>query len=260
MSFPGMDPKIQVQVDPNEDTEWNDILRDHGIIPQKEPDPTEQLEEALSEALQRQHENRLEGLDIDELEELEGLEDDEFLESYKNQRMNEIKRLQQEKSKNYQFGDVYHINKPEYAKEVTEASKSVYVVLIMSGNNLQSRVINEVINSAARKFKDVKFVEIQGSRAVENYPEANLPTILVYHDTNVVKQYITLTMLSGNQTSLKDLEKLLVDVGAVGDKDDRLLVNQDLDDDLEDERRTRFTKKSMRGKAVDDDDDDDFFD
>ncbi|GME96368.1 unnamed protein product [Ambrosiozyma monospora] len=68
-------------------------------------------------------------------------------------------------------------------------------------------------------------------------------------------------MLSGNQTSLKDLEKLLVDVGAVGDKDDRLLVNQDLDDDLEDERRTRFTKKSMRGKAVDDDDDDDdFFD
>ncbi|GME72239.1 unnamed protein product [Ambrosiozyma monospora] len=106
MSFPGMYPKIQVQVDPNEDTEWNDILRDHGIIPQKEPDPTEQLEEALSEALQRQHENRLEGLDIDELEELEGLEDDEFLESYKNQRMNEIKRLQQEKAKNYQFGDV----------------------------------------------------------------------------------------------------------------------------------------------------------
>ena len=28
------DPKFQVQVDPNEDTEWNDILRQHGIIPE----------------------------------------------------------------------------------------------------------------------------------------------------------------------------------------------------------------------------------
>ncbi|KAG7822477.1 hypothetical protein KL909_004165 [Ogataea angusta] len=74
-----VDPKIQMQVDPNEDTEWNDILRAHGIIPEKEKDPTEQLEEALAEAVQKQHENRLENKTLDELDELEDDEDEEFL-------------------------------------------------------------------------------------------------------------------------------------------------------------------------------------
>lgn len=35
MSFNPDAYKFQVSVDENEDTEWNDILREHGIIPQK---------------------------------------------------------------------------------------------------------------------------------------------------------------------------------------------------------------------------------
>lgn len=36
--------------DPNEDTEWNDILRKKGILPPKEPEVTE---EALAEMLEQ---------------------------------------------------------------------------------------------------------------------------------------------------------------------------------------------------------------
>lgn len=105
---------MEVQVNPNEDTEWyarpssinssnhlipggiyviyvieltpqyrNDILRKHGIIPEKAPDPEPAIQEAILEAQRRAHENRLEDKDLDELNALEDEEDDEFLEQYR---------------------------------------------------------------------------------------------------------------------------------------------------------------------------------
>ena len=61
----------------------NDILRKHGVIPEKPPSPTPMIEEALGEARRLAHENRLEGKDLDELAELEDDEDEEFLEQYR---------------------------------------------------------------------------------------------------------------------------------------------------------------------------------
>lgn len=81
MQMPDM--PINVEVDPNEDTEWNDILRSKGIIPEKPPSPTPMIEEALTEARRLAHENRLEGKELDELAELEDEEDEDFLESYR---------------------------------------------------------------------------------------------------------------------------------------------------------------------------------
>ena len=61
----------------------NDILRKHGIIPEKPPSPTPIIEEAILEARQREHDNRLEGKDLDELNALEDEEDEAFLEIYR---------------------------------------------------------------------------------------------------------------------------------------------------------------------------------
>ena len=61
----------------------NDILRKHGVIPEKPPSPTPIIEEAIQEAVKRAHENRLEGKDLDELDELEDEEDKAFLEKYR---------------------------------------------------------------------------------------------------------------------------------------------------------------------------------
>jgi len=252
-----MDPQINVQVDPEEDTEWNDILRKHGVIPERPPSPTEQLEEALQEAVVKQYENRLESKDLEELEELEDEEDEDFLEEYKQKRLKEYQQLT-EKSK---FGSVYPITKPDYKKEITDASKESFVWAHLSlQSSLQSRLLSSLMIQLAMKFKEIKFVEIPGSRAVENYPDSNCPTILIYSNGDVIKQYITLTQLGGNSTNIKDLEKVLVDIGALKDSDKRLTINQD-DEDLEEAHRLRFAKKSIRGKLDDDeDDDDDFFD
>jgi hypothetical protein len=65
------------------DKSRNDILRKHGIIPEKPPSPTPIIEEALAEAARRAHDDRLEGKDLDELDELEDKEDEDFLNAYR---------------------------------------------------------------------------------------------------------------------------------------------------------------------------------
>ena len=309
------EPMFQVQVDESEDTEWNDILRAKGVIPERPPSPTAQLEEALEEALKKQHENRLEDKDLSDLEELEDDEDEDFLQFYKQKRLAELAKLQN-KSK---FGDVYHINKPEYNKEVTMASQggekfnqddtsmkngtyldsnktssiipdsesaetsnllkenkdAVYVFVHLSlQSKLQSRILAHIFETEAPKFREIKFVEIPANRAIENYPENNCPTLLVYHNGDVVKNLVTLLELSGNKTTTKDFEKLMVKLGAVDEKDNRLQMNQEDEDSYED-RRNRYTNSSIRtginskfnvgignGESDDNysnDDDDDFY-
>lgn len=266
------EPLVKVDVDETEDTEWNDILRQHGVIPQRPPSPTAQLEEALEEALAKQHENRLEGLDFSDLEELEDEEDEEFLDVYRRKRMAEIQKLQ-EKSK---FGQVFHINKPEYNKEITECSlgskekedDGVYVFVHMSlESKMQSRILSSLFDQAARKFPQIKFVDIPANRAIENYPENNCPTLIVYYRGQVLKNLVTLLELGGNDTSITDLENLMIKVGAVDEKDERLAINAD-DDEAREERANRYTRKGIKSGITGkfnlgvgrDSDDDDFFD
>ena len=96
-----MDMPVNIPIDdPNADTEWfvrrilyisyakiiyprNDILRKHGVIPEKPPSPTPIIQEALLEARKQAHENRLEDKDLDELKELEDEEDEAFLAKYR---------------------------------------------------------------------------------------------------------------------------------------------------------------------------------
>lgn len=262
------DPKFQVQVDPNEDTEWNDILRQHGIIPEKPPSPSVELETALEEAIVKQYDNRLENKDLDELDELEDEEDEDFLNHYKQKRMAEIKKLSEKKK----FGHVLPISKNEYENEVTKASKESYVLVHLSlQSSLQSRLLSSILIDLASKFPELKICDIPAQRCIENYPESNCPTLIIYHDTNVVKQFITLTQLGGNATTLKDVETALADLNVIGFHDKRLIINNNEDEDLEQARKLRFAKKSIRDgnrnneKDKDDDDDededdDDFYD
>ena len=61
----------------------NDILRKHGVIPEKPPSPTPIIQEAILEARKQAHEKRLESKDLDELHDLEDEEDEAFLEKYR---------------------------------------------------------------------------------------------------------------------------------------------------------------------------------
>jgi len=214
------DVPINVQVDPNEDTEWysrnrnkssliapltgvrNDILRKHGILPEKPPSPTPMIEEALNEARRLAHENRLEGKDLDELAELEDEEDEDFLESYRQKRMAEMNAINSASV----YNQVYHLQKPDYSRDVTEASNKSFVFVLLtsaSGGNTESKLLVELWRELARKFGDVKFCQIRGDMCIEGYPEKNTPTILVYKDGDIKRQVVTLREFGGVRTTLE---------------------------------------------------------
>ncbi|CAK7262615.1 Proteolipid protein 2 [Sporothrix epigloea] len=263
-----MDQRVAVPVDdPNADTEWNEILRKHGIIPEKPPSPTPMIEEAILEGRRLAYENRLEGKDLNELDELEDLEDEDFLNSYRQQRMKELNALQ----KTSVHGSVYPISKPEYSREVTEASKKdgrlgpgqgspVFVNLMSSaGTNVESRVLSQLFRQAATEYGDVKFCEMRADQAIEGYPERNCPTILVYRNGDIAKQIVTLAMVGGVKMSMLEMDTLLVEVGAVAETDMRVLKRRREAEDAEEDRILAGGSKAIRSsrdhRGNDDDDD-----
>ncbi|KAL8686632.1 MAG: hypothetical protein Q9218_006971 [Villophora microphyllina] len=239
-----MDKPVNVPVDnPNADTEWNDILRKHGVIPERPPSPTPLIEEALAEARRQAHDNRLNDKNLDELDELEDDEDEDFLEQYRKQRMAELGTI----SRASVFNQVYPLQKPDYSRDVTEASKAAFVLVHLTsslGTNTESHLLTELWRVLAQKFGDIKFCEMRGDMCIEGYPDKNTPTILVYRDGDIKRQIITLRELAGSSTRIEgmltdilkatvsirlliffstDLQRLLVDVGALEMNDTRIL-------------------------------------
>nr|POE89954.1 phosducin-like protein 2 [Quercus suber] len=249
-----MDMNMPVNVpvdDPNADTEWNDILRKHGVIPEKPPSPTPMIEEALTEARRLAYENRLEGKDLDELDELEDDEDEIFLDQYRQKRMNELATLQNASI----YNQVYPVQKPDYSREVTETSQSSFVFVLLTsstGTNPESQLMIELWRELARRFGDVKFCQMQANLCIEGYPDRNTPTVLVYKDGEIKKQIVTLQELAGTSTGMKDLEQVLVQLGAIRLGDSRLKRGAA---EKADERHSSIRQSEM-GKGDDGDDSD----
>ena len=185
------------------------------------------------------------------MHDLEDEEDEEFLAQYRNKRLAELSSLQKASI----YGQVYPLQKPDYAKDVTEASSKAFVFVNLTsslGTNVESRILTELWRQLAVKYGDVKFCEIRADMCIEGYPEKNCPTILVYKDGDIRRQVVTLRELNGVKTSVADLGRILVEVGAVKKDDVRVRRR-----DSEDEEAGR-PKQKIRGRgatAVDDDDD-----
>ncbi|KAF2417236.1 thioredoxin-like protein [Tothia fuscella] len=246
---------MQVEVDPNEDTEWNDILRKHGVIPEKPLSPTPMIEEALNQARELAHENRLEGKDLDELAALEEDEDEDFLEQYRQRRIAELNQIVNKSV----YNQVYPLQKPDWSTEVTEESKKAFIFVLLTssqGNNVESRVMIEVWRQLAPKFGEVKFGQIRADLCIEDYPDKNTPTILVYKDGDIRKQVVTLKELNGPRTGVKDIEQLMVDLGAVKLGDPRF--RQRDDDDEQAPKTIRSSNISKRTNMEDGGDDSDW--
>ena len=118
--------------------------------------------------------------------------------------MNELKQL----ANKAKFGHVYPLQKPDYQREVTEASKEAFVFVHLTSStssNVESRVLAEVWRQIAPMYGEIKFCEITANLCIEGYPERNVPTILVYKDTDIKEQIVTLKSINGPKTNLKGM-------------------------------------------------------
>ncbi|XP_018048700.1 PREDICTED: viral IAP-associated factor homolog isoform X2 [Atta colombica] len=233
--------------DPNEDTEWNDILRRKGIIPEKEKEQeiTEDqivnlLENTIDEKTGRDC-NNLEKKTLDELDELEDEEDERVLEEYRRKRIAEMKEL----ANKCKYGEVREISAEDYVKEVNNAGEDVWVVLYLYKSGIPlCTLVNQHLASLARKFPATKFLKSISTTCIPNWPDSNLPTIFIYHEGNMVKQIIGPLEFRGMKLSEAELEWMLGQTEAISTKikeDPRPKINDvlfsslkngnDLDDD-----------------------------
>lgn len=198
--------------DPNEDTEWNDILRRKGIIPakKKEQEVTEDqivnlLENTIDEKTGRVS-NNLEEKTLDELDELEDEEDERILEEYRQKRIAEMKELAN-KSK---YGEVREISAEDYVQEINKAEEDVWVILHLYKSGIPlCTLINQYLASLARKFPTTKFLKSISTTCIPNWPDSNLPTIFIYQNGNMVKQIIGPLEFRGMTLSEAELEWML---------------------------------------------------
>lgn len=101
------------------------------------------------------------------------------------------------------YNQVYHLQKPDYSRDVTEASSKAHVLVLLTsshGTNGESRILIEIWRELAKRFGDVKFCQIRADLCIEGYPEKNTPTVLIYKDGDIKKQLVTLRELRGTQT------------------------------------------------------------
>jgi hypothetical protein len=117
-----------------------------------------------------------------------------MLEEYRQKRLNEMK----EEIFRARFGDVNEITKDEWVKQVTEASRSCWVVVhLYQDSVIECRLLEESLQILARKFKYIKFLKIKSTQAVENWPERNLPTLFMYNEGELKIQMITINQIGG---------------------------------------------------------------
>jgi len=201
---------------PNEDTEWNDVLRAKGILPPK-PKEAEVTEDDLIKMVeqtikQKSGKKDLEDLDLDELDELEDEEEERILLQMRMARIAEMKALQ-EKSK---FGYVREITAVDYVQEVNKAGDDVFVVLHLYKQGIPlSALINEYMNRLAPKFPTTKFLRAISTTCIPNYPDKNVPTIFVYYEGQLRSQMVGPMEFRGMNLTIEEFEYLLGKSGAV---------------------------------------------
>jgi hypothetical protein len=202
---------------PSEDTEWNDVLRSKGIIPQKEKKDVEVREEdivAMMESTVAEFTGGkpLESLSLGELDELEDEEEERVLQAYK------AKRLLQMKAEvsRANFGGMMEISGQDYVGEVTKAGEGVWVVLHLYRQGIPlCSLINQHLSILAAKFPATKFIKSIATTCIPNYPDKNLPTIFVYFEGAMKEQFVGPIVLRGMKLTVEELEFMLGKAGAV---------------------------------------------
>ncbi|XP_052591163.1 phosducin-like protein 2 [Peromyscus californicus insignis] len=204
--------------DPNEDTEWNEILRDFGILPPKE-EPKDEIEEmvlrlqkeAMVSVLVKPYE-KMTLAQLDEAEDEFDEEDIKAIEIYREKRLQEWKAL----TKKQKFGELREISGNQYVNEVTNAEKDLWVVIHLYRSSIpMCLLVNQHLSLLARKFPETKFLKAIVNSCIEHYHDNCLPTIFVYKNGQIEGKFIGVIECGGINLKLEELEWKLSEVGAI---------------------------------------------
>jgi hypothetical protein len=119
-------------------------------------------------------------------------DDDEFLQRYRQKRLEELKTSKSiTTTTTLLFGEVMHIARPDWGREVNDDSQKVWVVVVLTSHDVErTGCAEEAVQVLAQKFADVKFVSIPSNAAIANWPDERLPTIFLYRHGKLQQEFI----------------------------------------------------------------------
>ncbi|ONK74393.1 uncharacterized protein A4U43_C03F5760 [Asparagus officinalis] len=174
-------------------TQWDDIQRKLGNLPPKpasfKPPPFTPSDDP---DLRPKSKSWIDDRTADELEDLEDdpdLDDDRFLEEYRKKRLAEMR----EAASVARFESVVPISGSDFVREVSQASRDVWVVVFLYKEGIpECELLLQCLEDLAKRYPATKFVKIISTDCIPNYPDRNLPTILVYNNSAVKATYVGL--------------------------------------------------------------------
>ncbi|KAL7423372.1 Proteolipid protein 2 [Cryptotrichosporon argae] len=251
-------------MNPDADTEFNDVLRAKGILPPKPPSrpPSPELPAISHADALRAVASSADAAQLDLLLEADGLDSDDerMFASYRRQRMAEM-RAEERRGR---FGSMDPLAREDFVRLVTEGSKegpdgvvrnedeeeenseeetsdrvrarrlkgTGVVVFLYKDSVPLSQHLSPLLHQLAAAHPATRFLSIPAQLCIPNYPDKNVPTLLVYRAGDVRGNIVAGAGLSGLRTNVRELEALLIRYTALEAPSSALRpVRNDSDDD-----------------------------
>ena len=227
-------------------TEWEDIhVKLGNYVPtQKVSESNDTLQQIAIEEMQKY--DPLENKTVEQLNELEDEEDDEVLKRYKEKRIKEMKEF----ASKPHYGKLLELKKQDYIQEVTNAPKDVYVVLHLYQDYIMDcKILDKILDSLAHRFVLVKFMRIKADECIEGLKDQNVPGVIIYHNSKMIKQLIPATYYFGGSGKLSQ-DKVEWILGSL-----KVLKSELENDPFDDEDDGLFSKKKNKKEKEDFDSD-----
>ena len=192
-------------------TQWDDIQRGLGNLP---PLETATPASAGEEAEPTPAAEALAAVQASEQRGTRAEEEDAEVARLRAKRLDELKGKSPGEAR---FGSVKPLEVADYTKEVNEAGDGVPVVVFLSkakGHYMSSYML-VILEKLARKFGDVKFLNIESTQCIPGYPDSNLPTLLLYRDDDLLGQCVGPAAFGGSSFSIEDVEWELAQAGVL---------------------------------------------
>ena len=191
-------------------TDWDDIQRRLGNLPPLEEEAAAlawEPEEASDRALQQRlgpAEGGAPGCSDD------ASADTDALEQWRAERLAQLKGLAGG------FGTLVLITREQFVAEVNRAGDGVGVVVFLhKPKHYPSAYMEVLLERLAAKHRAVKFCRIGHHDCIPDYPDANLPTLLMYRDDDLLRQCVGLAAFGGDAYGVDDVEWELAEAGLV---------------------------------------------
>ncbi|KAI8032426.1 Phosducin-like protein 3 [Camellia lanceoleosa] len=98
-----------------------------------------------------------------------------------------------ETAKVQRYGSVIPISGSDFVREVSQSPPYVWVVMILYKDGYpECGILLQCLKKLATKYPATKFVKIVSTDCIPNYPNRNLPSLLVYNNCVVKANYVGL--------------------------------------------------------------------